>query len=84
MPPGNGAWGCTGCDELFTSLSAFDKHHTLRPEAEGGGVICYEPESVGLVLREKTIAGEVWTMWGWPPPEDGGYWNNREKDEVRA
>jgi hypothetical protein len=48
------------CHRTFSSLTAFDKHR------KGGR--CNDPESVGLVAREKPYG----TLWGNPAPE-GGY-----------
>lgn len=43
--------GCRGCGEVFTSLTAFDRHH------RGGK--CLPPASVGLLERPDG-------KWGWP------------------
>ena len=51
---------CGGCHELFSSLTAFDRHR------RGGR--CLPPESVGLTAREKPYG----VLWGTPAPE-GGY-----------
>jgi hypothetical protein len=48
------------CHRTFSSLSAFDQHRK--------GLRCNDPESVGLVAREKPYG----TLWGWPAPV-GGY-----------
>lgn len=76
LPPGKGSAGCRGCGEVFTCVSAFDHHQRLRPEDQGGGVICLDPEECGLVLyeREAKDGGDPWLLWGWPPAEGGAEW----------
>jgi hypothetical protein len=54
--------GCARCGEVFASRSAFDKH-----QSEAGSV-CNPPGERGLILVEKTYAGERWLMWACPPP----------------
>jgi hypothetical protein len=82
MPPGRGAAGCCKCLEVFTSVSAFDHHQKLRPESDGGGVICLDPEERGLVLYEREYAGHgVWTLWGWPAASEGTEWYSEGKND---
>ena len=69
LPPGTGAAGCTGCLEVFTSVSAFDKHQRLIPEEQGGGVECRDPASVGLEVKVRMVKGEEWGLWGRPGPD---------------
>ena len=45
---------CRGCDELFSSNSAFDHHQTSRG--------CHDPVKRGLVLVEKG----GWLLWAFP------------------
>lgn len=73
IPAGKGVCGCSGCGEVFTCLSAFDHHQHLRPEPDGGGVVCYPPER-GLELYERESRGEIWDIWGWPPSASGEEW----------
>ena len=70
IPAGKSVCGCGGCKEVFTCLSAFDRHQTLRPADQGGGVICHEPSSRGLELYERSSKGEEWALWGWPASAD--------------
>lgn len=69
MPQGRGTRGCAGCLELFSSTSAFDRHFTFDPDRGDTATVHHDPESRGLVLRDVTIAGEVWGIWGWPTPD---------------
>lgn len=48
------------CCRTFSSLTSFEKHRK--------GLRCNDPESVGLVAREKPYG----TLWQTPAPE-GGY-----------
>jgi hypothetical protein len=57
---GNERSHCGGCHELYSSLTAFDRHRR--------GGVCLPPASVGLVAREKPYG----VLWGNPAPE-GGY-----------
>jgi hypothetical protein len=72
IPRGAAVCGCAGCDEIFTCLSAFDRHQTLGPD----GLVCHAPAKRGLVVYEKTTHGEVWGMWGWPPSAES-IWDDR-------
>lgn len=55
--PGSGACHCSGCDETFTSISAFDAHRVDRTH---GDARCAAPTNVGLILRERPAG----TLWG--------------------
>lgn len=71
IPPGKSAAGCAGCNEVFTCVSAFDRHQTL---ADGKNV-CHDPSERGLVVHEREVKGEIWSLWGWPSVEKGdGSW----------
>lgn len=62
LPPGRTApCLCPRCEELFTSITAFNKHK--RPN---GG--CYKPEKRGLILANQ----RGWLLWANPGsrPED--------------
>jgi hypothetical protein len=74
IPSGRSAAGCAGCGEVFTCVSAFDHHQTLRPESDGGGVICHTPPTRGLTLYERELKGEIWSLWGWPPSTTGRWY----------
>lgn len=39
---------CIGCDRLFNSVSAFDKHQILVE----GHVVCRDPETLDMVLLD--------------------------------
>jgi hypothetical protein len=71
IPPGTSVCGCVACEEIFTSLTAFDRHQTLRPEEKGGGVICHDPATRGLVQYERVVKEETWVLWGSPGPAEG-------------
>jgi len=68
LPPGKSACGCSSCGEVFTSLTAFDQHQK-RAYGTSEPTICCDPAERGLVLRERTVAGETWTLWGSPGPD---------------
>lgn len=70
IPAGKSVCGCAGCGEVFTCVSAFDKHQRLTPK----GNVCLDPESVGLALYERDSKGEIWSLWGWPASEGGSHW----------
>jgi len=62
LPPGRlSPCLCSRCEELFTSITAFDMHQ--RPAG-----VCRSPERRGLVLVEQN----GWILWGKPGsrPED--------------
>lgn len=46
---------CTGCGEVFNSLSAFDAHRRWRGSARA----CLDPSDCGLVIGERKT-GTVW------------------------
>jgi hypothetical protein len=76
IPPGRSVAGCCGCGEVFTCVSAFDKHQHLIPEDQGGGVECLDPEAVGLRLYERPDKDEPdnpWLLWGWPSGDNNWY-----------
>jgi hypothetical protein len=51
---------CSGCGELFASMSAFDRHRKA--------LTCIWPHSVGLVPKQPKTDPDA-TMWALP----GGY-----------
>lgn len=57
--PGAVSCHCSGCDETFTSLTAFDAHRVNRRQ---GDAECANPTAVGLILRQR-VGG---TVWGFP------------------
>jgi hypothetical protein len=71
IPPGKSAAGCGGCEEVFTCVSAFDRHQTMDP---AGGTIHHDPALRGLVVYEREVKGEVWSMWGWPASGKDNDW----------
>jgi hypothetical protein len=86
LPPGRGSCGCRGCGEVFTCLSAFDKHQILIPEDKrgNGGVECLDPEARGLVLYERPDKNDPenpWLIWGWPANGQTDWYDNLEGDE---
>jgi hypothetical protein len=56
---------CIRCGRYFLGAEAFDRHQRLRPS----GVLCLDPRTVGLVIRERR--GVMW--WGqagrWSGPD---------------
>lgn len=67
IPPGRAVAGCAACEEVFTCVSAFDKHQShTDPETGEYRTICHDPEEAGLVMYERNVKGEIWTLWGWP------------------
>lgn len=50
---------CGACHELFSGLSAFERHRR--------GMRCNPPHEIGLVPREKPYG----IVWGTPAPENG-------------
>lgn len=47
---------CTGCGEVFSSISAFDKHRAWQD----GRRICRDPAALGMVITSSTNG----TRWG--------------------
>lgn len=47
---GTGQCLCGGCQRPFNSVSAFDRHQTLRKD---GSVVCRDPASLGMVTNER-------------------------------
>lgn len=70
-PLGSGtrACGCRGCGRVFTGLTTFDAHQRMNHEGEG--VLCLNPESLGM---EKKASGR----WGYP---SDGTWTDRFREE---
>lgn len=56
---------CARCSEVFTSLSAFDKHQDVDYGRESASVvICLDPSQVGLELNSRG-------RWHFPMTEAG-------------
>jgi len=58
---------CSGCGRAFTSLTAFDRHQTLRD-----GLTCRDPASCGLIARRERDGA---TLWGFPAA-DASWWDD--------
>lgn len=63
---GNRSGHCSNCHETFGSLSAFDRHQRMIE----GKVVCFDPESVGLVMSVDKVGTEQWRCPGtWTGPK---------------
>jgi len=49
---------CPSCSEFFSTSSSFDRH---RKGEHGIDRHCVDPESVGMVIRERGSSGTYWT-----------------------
>jgi hypothetical protein len=70
---GNRISGCSSCQEVFTSLSAFDKHHKTAYGTDTP-VTCLDPAEVGLVKNDR---GQ-WRFSG----EGNEWWKHDDSDEA--
>lgn len=86
LPPGKGSCGCRGCGEVFTCLSAFDRHQTHN-YGTPKPTICHAPDERGLILYErpdKANPDDPWLIWGWPASAEGTEWFAESDAEETA